>query len=145
MNLVLLLVGDHPQRVGIDGLFKLALLPPFVVSPEEICKQFQSSCAVGEVDTFVVRISVSFAAPRCQLHAQAFACSTFGVDDDDGIDRCVIAGTWILNHLHVLDIVRLNVFQFLQVSQLAIVQVDEGHTLSQDFKNFTFFRDHRHS
>ena len=38
VNLVLLFVGNYPQRVGKDGLFKLALLPPFVVSPKEICK-----------------------------------------------------------------------------------------------------------
>ena len=37
----------------------------------------------------------------------------FGAYDDDSIDGCVISGTGILNHLDVLDVVRLNIFQFL--------------------------------
>ena len=36
--LVFLLVGNYPQCVGKDGLFKLAFLPSFVVSSKKICK-----------------------------------------------------------------------------------------------------------
>ena len=47
VNLVFLLVGNHPKCIGKDGLLELALLPPLVVSSKEICKQFQLSYAVG--------------------------------------------------------------------------------------------------
>ena len=64
VNLVPLLVGNYPQRVGKDGLFELAFLPPLVVSAKEVGKQFQSSLSIGEVDTLIVRKAVPFAAPR---------------------------------------------------------------------------------
>ena len=40
VNLVLLLVGNYPQCIGKNGLFKLAFLPPFIVSSEEVGKEF---------------------------------------------------------------------------------------------------------
>ena len=110
---VLLPVVNDPQRVGKDGLFKLAFLPTFIVSPEEVGKQFQPSGSVGQVGSLVVGIAMPLAAPRGQFHTQAIAFWPFGVDDDDGVDCRIIAGTGILYHLHILDVVRLDISQFI--------------------------------
>ena len=63
VSLVPLLVGNHPECVSKDGLLKVASLPPFVVSSKEIGKQFQLSCAEGQVDTLVVCKAMSLTTP----------------------------------------------------------------------------------
>ena len=56
-------VGDSPQRIGKDGLLKFALLPTFVVSSKEVGKQFQLSCAIGQIETLIVCVAVTLATP----------------------------------------------------------------------------------
>ena len=73
---------------------------------------------------------MSLAAPRGQFHSQTLALRPFGADDDDGIHRSIVAGTWILDNLDSSDHVRLDVFQFLQVAQFAVVQINERCALA---------------
>ena len=46
------------------------------------------------------------------------------IADDDGFDGCIISCTWILDYFHMADIVRLDIFQFVQIGQFTIVEVD---------------------
>ena len=126
----MLSVGNCPQRVGKDGLLEVATTPSFVVGTKEVGKELQTTRSVCQVDTLVVRIAVTFPVPRCQFHAQAFACSSFSMDDDDSIHRCIITSTWILDNFHFLDVIRLNILQFGHVSQLTVIQIDERYPLA---------------
>ena len=66
------------------------------------------------------------------------------MDNDDGLHGGIVAGPWILNHLHRADEVRLDITQFVQVGQLAIIQVNQRRTFSENLIAFTFLRDGRH-
>ena len=120
-----LTVLDNPQRVGKDGLLELASLPPLVVGSEEVGKEFEASFPIRQVDALVVLIAASLATPRRQLHTKSLAGSPLGADDDDGLHRCIVAGTGVLNHFHASDEVRLDVTQLLQVGEFTVVHVDE--------------------
>ena len=67
------------------------------------------------------------------------------MDDDDRLHGSIVAGTGVLDHLYVLDVVRLDVAQFVQVGQFAVVQIDKRSALAQDFVAVALLRDGGHT
>ena len=66
------------------------------------------------------------------------------MDNDDSLDGGIVAGSGILNHLHRADEVRLDITQFVQVGQLAVIQVNLRRAFTQNLIAFTFLRDGGH-
>ena len=60
---IIVLVGNEPLCISKDGLFKLTVALSSIICAKEVGEEFQSASAIGQVDTLVVDISTSLAAP----------------------------------------------------------------------------------
>ena len=60
-NMILLLIVNHPQCICKDGLFELALTLSSVICPKKVSEEFQTTCAIGQVDALVIGITTSTA------------------------------------------------------------------------------------
>ena len=58
-----MVIGDSPQRVGENSLFKAADVPSLVVGSEEVGKELQPSFSVGHIYSLIVDVAVVLAAP----------------------------------------------------------------------------------
>ena len=56
-------IGDRPQRVGENCLFKTTAVPSLIVGSEEVGKELQPSFSVGHIYSLIVDVAVVLAAP----------------------------------------------------------------------------------
>ena len=101
----MLIVVNYPKRIGKDCLLKLTVAPSFVIGPEEVGKEFQSTCSVSQINTLIICITTSLTTPRGQFYTKALSCCPLGTDDDNGIDCGIITCTWILYDFDATDVV----------------------------------------
>ncbi len=63
-NIILLLIVNHPERIGKDRLFKLATAFPPVICPKEVSEKFQSTRPISQIDPLIIGIATPTARPR---------------------------------------------------------------------------------
>ena len=64
-----------------------------------------------------------------------------GLDNDNGIDRCVVLRSWVQTNLHLLDLRGMELSQFRIVAHQTVVDIDKWRTLADDIESIVLHTD----
>ena len=124
------------KQIFADMDFLVNVLVCAVVSVVEgyVGKSFQSVCAILQGEVVIVVPLVVNSRLVVSHYAQSVALWLQGLDTDNSIDLCIIPGTWGCNNLNILYVGGFQLFQFICIVHLLVVDVDFWLTLCENLK-----------
>ena len=121
------LIWPHVVKHVVD----LQALVVIIGAHPERARQVESTRAVVGGEVIIQRTSILVHELRTVLEAEAFALCLLQRDTHDGLHRGGITGTWILNHIDVLNLIGTQTREFLHILHPSAVDIHLGIATTQ--------------